>query len=84
MIVMLNGSPAVCVPMLVKSKWSRAPGLTVNELLVPNFEEPDVPIVMSEPDAEIETELLQTPAANAEVAVGVIVPEETDRVLAPV
>ena len=34
-IVVLKAVPAVCVPIVAKAKWSRAPALTVNELLVP-------------------------------------------------
>ena len=34
-IVVLKAVPAVWVPILLKTKWSRAPALTVNELLVP-------------------------------------------------
>jgi hypothetical protein len=56
----------------------------VNELLVPDFEEPEVPIVIPEPDAESDTELVQTPATNTEVLFGLIVPEETVSVLVPV
>jgi hypothetical protein len=83
-MVMMKAVAAVCVPIVLKTKWSRAPELTVNELLVPDFEEPDVPTVIPEPDAESETEPVQTPAANAEVLVGLIVPEDTVRVLVPV
>jgi hypothetical protein len=56
----------------------------VNELLVPDFEEPDVPIVIPEPDAESDTEPVQMPDENVPVLVGLIVPEDTDRVLVPV
>jgi hypothetical protein len=56
----------------------------VNELLVPDFEEPDVPIVVPEPDADSVTEPVQTPATNAEVLMGLIVPEDTVKVLVPV
>jgi hypothetical protein len=56
----------------------------VNELLVPDFEEPDAPIVIPEPDAEIDTEPVQIPATNAEVPVGLIVPADTVKVLVPV
>jgi hypothetical protein len=56
----------------------------VNELLVPDFEEPDVPTVIPEPDAESDTEPVQTPATNLEVLVGLIDPEDTVKVLAPV
>jgi hypothetical protein len=83
-MVMLNAVPAVCVPILLKTKWSRAPALTVNKLLVPDFEEPDVLIVVPELDAESETDPVQTPATNAEVPVGLIAPEDAVRVLAPV
>jgi hypothetical protein len=51
---------------------------------VPDFEEPDVLIVSTEPDAESDTEPVQTPATNAEVLVGLIVPEDTVKVLVPV
>jgi hypothetical protein len=52
-IVMLKAEPSVCGLLIaLKTKWSRAPELTVNELLVPDFEEPDVPTVIPEPDAE--------------------------------
>jgi hypothetical protein len=76
--------PTVCVPILLKIKWSRAPALTLNELLVPVFEEPDVPIVVPELDAKSETDPVQTPPTNAEVLIGVIVPEDAVRVLVPV
>jgi hypothetical protein len=56
----------------------------VNELLVPDFEEPDVPIVIPEPDAESDTEPVQTPATKAEVLIGLIVPEDPVKVLVPV
>jgi hypothetical protein len=55
----------------------------VNELLVPDFEEPDVPIVIPEPGAESVTEPVQAPATNVEVLVGVIVPEDVVKVLVP-
>ena len=82
-MVMLKALPTVCVPILLKTKRSRAPALTLNELLVPDFEEPDVPIVVPELDAESETDPVQTPATNEEVIVGLIVPEEAVRVLVP-
>jgi hypothetical protein len=56
----------------------------VNVLLVPDFEEPVVTIVIPEPDVESVTEPVQTPAANAPVLVGLIVPEDTVKVLVPV
>jgi hypothetical protein len=83
-MVMLKEAPAVCEPILLKTKWSRAPALTVKELLTPDFEEPEVPIVIPKPDPESVTEPAQTPAANAEVLVGLIVPEDTVKVLVPV
>jgi hypothetical protein len=83
-IVMLKAMPAVFVSILLKTKWSRAPALTVNKLLVPDFEEPDVPIVVPELDAESETDPVQTPATNAEVPVGLIVPEAAVIVLVAV
>ena len=82
--VMPKALPTVCVPILLKIKWSRAPALTLNELLVPVFEEPDVPIVVPELDAKSETDPVQTPPTNAEVLIGVIVPEDAVRVLVPV
>jgi hypothetical protein len=82
-MVMLKEVPAICVPTLLKTKWSRAPALTVNELLVPDFEEPDVPIVIPEPDADSDIEPVQTPATNAVVLVGLIVPEDTVKTLIP-
>jgi hypothetical protein len=83
-MVMLNAVPDVCVPIMLKMKWSRAPALTLNKLLVPDFEEPDVPIVVPEIDAESETDPVQTPPTNAEVLMGLIVPEDAVRVLVPV
>jgi hypothetical protein len=82
-MVMLNAVPAVCVPILLKTKWSRVPALTLNKLLVPEFEEPNVLIVVPELDAESETEPVQTPPTNAEVLTGLIVPEDAVRVLVP-
>jgi len=50
---MLKAEPSFCGLLIaLKTKWSRASELTLNELLVPDFEEPDVLIVISEPDAE--------------------------------
>jgi hypothetical protein len=69
---------------MLEMKWSRAPALTLNKLLVPDFEEPDVPIVVPEIDAESETDPVQTPPTNAEVLMGLIVPEDAVRVLVPV
>jgi len=57
-IVMLKAEPAVCgLLMALKTKWSRATALTVNVLLVPDFEDPAVLIEIPEPDAESDTEL---------------------------
>jgi hypothetical protein len=81
---MMKAVPAVCVSILLKMKWSRAPALTIKELLIPDFEEPDVPIVIPEPDEESDTEPVQTPATNAEVLVWLIVPEDVVKVLVPV
>jgi hypothetical protein len=83
-MVMLKAVPAVCVPILLKLKWSRVPAFTVNELLVPDFEDPDVLSEIPEPDEESVTEPVQTPATNAEVIVGLIVPDDTVRVFVPV
>ena len=83
--VMLNAEPAVWgLLTALKTKWSRETALTVNELLVPDFEEPEVPIDIAEPDAERVTEPVQTPATNADVLVGLIVPDDTVKVLVPV
>jgi hypothetical protein len=84
-MVMLKAVPAVCGLLIeLKTKWSRAPALTVNELLVADFEEPVVPIVISEPDAESDTEPVQPPSTNGVVLVGLMVPEDTVKVLVPV
>jgi hypothetical protein len=82
---MLKALPAVCgLLMVLKTKWSRAAEFTVNELLVPDFEDPDVLIVIPGLDAERVTEPVQTPDENAVVLVGLIVPEDTVKVLVPV
>jgi hypothetical protein len=84
-IVILKTEPAVCGLLIaLKTKWSRITAFTVNELLVPDFEEPEVPIVIPEPDAEIDTEPVQVPDENVPVLVGLMVPKGTDRVLVPV
>ena len=73
---------AVCVapavvgdvkPVTVKD--AAAPGFTVNELLVPDLEEPDVLIVML-PECVTDTEPVHTPAAKAVVLAGLIEPED--------
>jgi hypothetical protein len=56
----------------------------VKELLVPDFEEPDVPSVIPAPDVESDTEPVQMPDENVPVLVGLIVPKDIDRVLVPV
>jgi hypothetical protein len=84
-IVILKAEPAVCGLLTAfKTKWSRASELTVNELLVPDFEEPEVPTVIPEPDTESDTEPVHMPDENAPVLVGLMFPKETDRVLVPV
>jgi hypothetical protein len=49
-IVMLNAFPAVCgLPIVLKMKWSRGPGLTVILLVVPDLPEPLVEIEIPVP-----------------------------------
>jgi hypothetical protein len=82
---MLKAEPAVCGLLIVlKTKWSRETTLTVNELLVPDFEDPEVLIVIPGLDAERVTEPVQTPDENVPVLVGLMVPEDTVKVLVPV
>jgi hypothetical protein len=56
----------------------------VKELLVADFEEPDVLIVIAEPVVDRVTEPVQMPDENVPVLVGLIVPADADRVLVPV
>ena len=70
--------------MVLKVNWYRGPALTVNVLLVPDSPPPDVDIEMPVPALVSVTEPVQTPAANAPVVVGMMVPEDTVKVLVPV
>jgi hypothetical protein len=82
---MLKAVPAVCGLLTVlKTKLAKAPALTVNELLVPDMLLPVVEIVIPVPDLVSVTEPVQTPAVNALVLVGLMVPEDTVRVFVPV
>lgn len=84
-IVMLKAFPAVCGLLIaLKMNRSRAPGLMLNLLLVPDLPPPLVEIEMPVPAWESVTWPVQTPATNAVVVVGVIVPEDTVKVLVPV
>jgi hypothetical protein len=56
----------------------------VNELLTPDFEEPEVLIVIPEPDTESDAEPVHMPDENTPVLVGLMFPKEADRVLVPV
>jgi len=57
--------------------------LTLKVLLVPDLLEPDVEIVIPEPTPVTVTEPVQTPLEKTPVLVGLIVPEETLKVLVP-
>jgi hypothetical protein len=82
---MLKAEPSVCGLLIaLKTKWSRAIAFTVNELLVPDFEDPDVLSEIPEPDTESVTEPVQIPDENAPVLVGLMVPKYTFRVFVPV
>jgi hypothetical protein len=81
---MPKGEPEVCgLLTALNTKWSRETKLTVNELLVPDFEEPEVPIVIPEPDTESDTEPVHMPDENTPVLVGLMFPKETDKALVP-
>ena len=53
----------------------------MKELLVADFEEPDVLMVIAEPAADRVTEPVQVPDENVPVLVGFIVPEEVNNVI---
>ena len=71
--------------MVAKMNLLMDPELTVNVLLVPECPLPSfVEIEMPEPALESVTEPVHTPATNAPVLVGLIVPAEADKVFVPV
>ena len=85
-MVIVNAVPAVWVPMFpppeaVTVKWSRAPVLTVNALLVPVCPLPSFAVMVTD-DADLVnvTEPDQTPLLQPEVPVlvGLIVPDPVE------
>ena len=71
--------------MVARMNWFMDPALTVKVLLVPECPLPSfVEIEIPEPALVSVTEPVQTPAANAPVPVGLMVPDDTDKVLVPV
>ena len=80
MIVTKNGVPAVADGIVVNTKWSSAPELTVNVFDVPVFPEA-VAVIESVPVAVSVTDwLARTPDTNDEVVVGVMPVNKLDNV----
>ena len=76
-IFMLKEVPVVCALILSKTKWSRAPAFTANELLVPVTALSVAVMVTLEPTPVTVTWPDHTPFTKAGVTVGLIVPVET-------
>ena len=83
-MLMLNGYVEYCGLLIVpNTNLLTDAGLTVNLLLVP-VALPDVAVIVPRAAVSIVTVPVQTPAVNAVVVVGLMVPMVDDRVAVPV